>query len=569
MKKSQLLFLFLLSLAGKTYAQRKIVDKSTLYWEAIALHNQPLRESSVRMWEYDTTTHQQMSAPFSGVVVTEEGHILTVAHTTTPGHIYQVNFYDGQIAIAQALGKINFPETPELPDVAMMKIITPGKWKSVTMGRSAFVEKGATCFSIAYPETVNQPSPMLRRGYITNVKNDKGFIESTCVMEPGDSGGPMFDEYGQLIGLRSAIGIDEKDNYDVPVDLYRKYWTALNKPVHYTKYPELTDSLSATPQRVISHIGFFGIPVKESVKPSELDAYCVKVTSQVDGKSFVINGTVFNVNGHSFVVSKSSVVGETPVISYKKKQIKAGIIARDRENDLVLLAPVKDIKTGLGQKKDIDSTYYGMPLLSPQTDTLAVRSVLGLEPFNLPKMSSSGFLGAAIAPDKQPLVLTFVMPGSPAAGKGATPGDEIISINGVLLEKPEDYGRELYKYWPGDTIIIKRRQHATNTGGPSESGTTHYAAEVNDSIILGKRPLPPIKHNAELFRGGKSDRRDGFKQVIAHDGILRPEQCGGPVFDPYGHFIGVNIARLSRTTTLTLPAGVVYDFIRQHLPGKE
>lgn len=569
MKKSQLLFLFLLMLAGKTYAQRAVTNWDAFTIEADTQLSDSLRQSCLRMWEYDTTSQQQMSAPFSGVIVTPEGHILTVAHTTIPGHIYQVNFYDGRTAIAQALGKINFPETPELPDVAMMKIITPGKWKAVVMGRSAYLDKGQFCMSIAYPESLNQPVPMLRKGNITTVKNEKGFIESTCLMEPGDSGGPMFDNMGRLIGMRSAIGIGEGENYDVPVDLYRKYWTALNQPVHYTKYPELTDSLPVPGIYRKSAVSLWGTTKEKALDLPGMTKYCVKINSEIKGTPVAVNGTVFKVDGRVVVVSKSSAVGASPVILYGKKPIKATIIARNKENDLVLLAPANAIKAGLSPKPKPDTItrFVGRLLLSPQTDTAVIQSVVGKEVFNLPKMYNTGFLGAAIAPDKTPLALTFVMPGSPAAEKGATPGDEIISINGVALSKPEDYGRELYKYWAGDTILITRRSHASEEG---PSGTTvHYAAEVTDSVVLGKRPVPPVSHPAEMFRGGRSERRDGFQQVIAHDGILRPEQCGGPVFDAYGHFIGLNIARFSRTVSLALPASVVYDFINTHLPGRE
>src|SRR5690606_19439819 len=143
------------------------------------------------------------------------------------------------------------------------------------------------------------------------------------------------------------------------------------------------------------------------------------------------------------------------------KMIKATILRRDRENDLVLLQ-VKGIRRGIrmpeAKPDSLSFQQLGKFLVSPLPDTASAISVAGSLPFSLPKISSTGFLGASIAHRSGQLLLTFVRKNSPPVASGLREGDEVISINGVTILKPEDYGAELQKYWPGDTIAIQLKR---------------------------------------------------------------------------------------------------------------
>ncbi|HKG05763.1 MAG TPA: trypsin-like peptidase domain-containing protein, partial [Pedobacter sp.] len=110
--------------------------------------------TSVRIWGFDSVTKQQASAQFSGVVVTEEGHILTVAHAAVPGRTYKIFFTDGKEYLALGLGRIGFADKQNMPDVAVLKIIEKGKWPYAEMGWSSSLKVNEPCVSIAYPETL-------------------------------------------------------------------------------------------------------------------------------------------------------------------------------------------------------------------------------------------------------------------------------------------------------------------------------------------------------------------------------------------------------------------------------
>jgi serine protease Do len=59
--------------------------------------------------------------------------------------------------------------------------------------------------------------------------NGKSAITSDCCLVGGDSGGPLFDMHGRVIGIHSRIGGSITANVHVPVDTYRDTWDRLAK----------------------------------------------------------------------------------------------------------------------------------------------------------------------------------------------------------------------------------------------------------------------------------------------------------------------------------------------------
>lgn len=533
--------------------------------------------ASVRIWGFDTISNTRTSGQFTGVVVSEDGYILTAAHVNQPGNTYKIMFPDGRSCIARGLGEIDLAETPGMPDVAMMKIEGKGKWPFAEMGWSDAILKNEPCISIAYPESLDQPLPMIRFGHIQDPKNKYGFVQSTCLMEPGDSGGPLFDYLGRVIGLHSAIDIAESDNFEIPVDLYRKYWSALNKAESYSLFPAVTDTVGNDPLvRKISAIPELQNLDAQLKLSNGLKENSVLLKSSLKGKEQFIQATLVSLtgiplkgglHGGTVLVSKSSMVGGMPAIEMKGKAIPVSVIARDQENDLVLLKIADQFKaeTNLKQRNSetilkhlkggiilkqfhIDTLNFaqlGKILISPLNEDTCRVSVLGSMQFSLPKITSIGYLGVQVA-YFGPLVFGAVQPNTSAAESKVKKGDLLLSMNGISLNNRADFTRESKKYWAGDKITIQIKR-----------GDSVYSKE----IILDFKPVVISNHPAERFIGGRSLRHDGFKQVFAHDAILKPNQNGGPVFDLDGHFYGINIARFSRVSNIVIPAKVVLDFI--------
>jgi len=516
----------------------------------------------VKIYAYDTVARQQAGGQFSGVVVSKDGHILTAAHVEAPGTVYKVMFADGKDCLAVGLGKIEFAEDKTRPDAAMLKIITAGSWPYAGMTNSDELKMYEPCISLSYPESLYQPKPVLRFGYVSAVINDRGFIRSTCKMEPGDSGGPLFDYLGRLIGIHSAIEVPEADNYDVPVNIYLKYWDALCKPTVYTALPGLTNKVQDDPM----YNSIMAMPQLENNRAfnkvaSAYNNSCYVIKSTLSGKEQVVSGTLFSLKGSNFnikseqvLVSKSSLVGKKPVIIDKNhKAINAKVIARSKANDLALLMPETAIAGGINyiqQSANSLSIVAGTFLISAQPDTLGAISISGSEPFNLPKMANSAFLGIGFKSKAAPLKISYIFPNLNKSIYSLSLGDEITGINQDTISNFDGFFKKLSQYWPGDTVQL---------------AITRAGQNLKENIILDTIPQRHFDHPAEKFAGGKSARRDGFAQVFTHDAIIKPYQCGGPVFNIDGSFYGLNIARFSRVSTIALPAAIVYGFISTSL----
>ena len=516
----------------------------------------------VKIWAFDTTAKQQMSAPFSGVVVTKNGHILTAAHVILPGNTYQVTFPDGNKCVAIALGKIT--KNQIVPDVGMMKIITAGYWPYASMGHSSSLRINEPCISISYPESLYQDLPIIRFGYITSIKNESGFIQSTCIMEPGDSGGPLFDYNGNVIGIHSAIEVSEKMNFDIPVDLYREYWQPLNIPRIYHSFPKTKDStvFDASNENiaVIDTNNLYGNNFKKII--SKYSKTCVKIISGQNGNRQEALGTLVDVplknkKKISLIISKSSIVQNDSIwIFTPKGKIYASVLRRDKDNDIVVLKPVSYIKGGIKiAQLCCDSSPViraGQFVVSLLPKYSGIYSITGSGFIKMRKMYSLGSFGAGILYRDSSVLLDKIQTGSPADLKGMKTGDVVLALNDITITDPTDFFNALNQFWPGDTLTIKL----------DRSGTV-----LQNTIIL--RPVfpPQNDHPANYFSGGPSKIRDGFNKVFTHDGILRPEMCGSPVYDGNRNFCGINIARHSRASTLAIPASVVFHFLEEVLQG--
>jgi S1-C subfamily serine protease len=148
----------------------------------------------------------------TGMVVTADGEVLTNAHVIDGAASIVVTVVaTGESYDATVLG------SDETRDVALLQLEDASGLATVTLGDSSSVEVGDAIVALGN-STGTGDAPSVSEGTVTGVDETinvgdrtggeterlSGLIETDAALAPGDSGGPMFDADGEVIGISTA-----------------------------------------------------------------------------------------------------------------------------------------------------------------------------------------------------------------------------------------------------------------------------------------------------------------------------------------------------------------------------
>ncbi|MEM9236630.1 MAG: S1C family serine protease [Verrucomicrobiota bacterium] len=157
----------------------------------------------------------------SGVITSEDGLILTAAHVTDGVDEVLVVFPDGEQTEAEVLGS-NYSK-----DIGMARIREEGPWPFVEIGESKSLEAGDWVVAMGHSEGYDPArTPPLRFGRVVS-DGPGNFLTTDCTLIGGDSGGPLFDLDGKVVGINSSIGQGLDNNNHAGIDGFREDWKRL------------------------------------------------------------------------------------------------------------------------------------------------------------------------------------------------------------------------------------------------------------------------------------------------------------------------------------------------------
>jgi serine protease Do len=157
----------------------------------------------------------------SGVIIDQAGHVLTAAHVVGEANRDALFVLpDGKVLKGKTLGANH-----DL-DAGLMKITEKAEFPYLEMGDSGKLKPGSWCLSLGHPGGFQRErSPVVRLGRVLSAR--KALVVTDCTIMPGDSGGPLLDLEGKVIGIHSRIGGALTANIHVPISAYQEGWERL------------------------------------------------------------------------------------------------------------------------------------------------------------------------------------------------------------------------------------------------------------------------------------------------------------------------------------------------------
>ncbi len=357
----------------------------------------------------------------SGFIIDKEGYILTNNHVVEKSDEIKVKLHPGGEFDAKIIGRD--PTT----DLALIKIDVDRPLPALPLGDSEKLEVGDWVIAIGNPfgleNTVSAGivSAKYRKIGTTRYEN---FIQTDASINRGNSGGPLLNMDGEVVGINTAIfsqtGGSIGIGFAIPINMAKDLLPQLKKGkvvrgwlgvMIQTITPELKEKLGLKDDKgaLVGDVTPGGPADKAGIRRGD-------VIVQFDGRDI------------AEMKDLPYMVASTPV----GKKVIVKVIRRGKPQDIeVVLGELKEEAEGTAPEGET-RPEWGM-LVENLTPELAQR-------FGLSERSG--------------VVVVQVARGTPAAEAGLRPGDLILEIDQEPVDNVSQFNRKVSDYKEGDTVLL-------------------------------------------------------------------------------------------------------------------
>jgi serine protease Do len=335
----------------------------------------------------------------SGLLVSEDGYVVTNDHVVQEGQTLTVILDDGTEYTAKVIG------TDDKTDLALLKIDADKKFTYVKFAEAP-VRVGDWVVAVGNPFGLGGT---VTAGIISANGRQIGagpyddFIQIDAAVNRGNSGGPAFNFKGEVIGVNTAIFSPSGGNVGI----------AFAIPAHMAS--RIVDDLKDHGSVVRGWLGVQIQPVTQDIADSlrlSSDTGALVADAQSEGPA-----------------AKAGLQTGDTILAVNGEEVKG---PRELAMKIADLAPGTAVKVTYwrnGAKHDLDVTLGTLPEEQQQA---AVEQPPTIEP------SALEDFGMSIAPadDNQGVVVTDVDPNGQAAERGLQPGDVILSVGDTTVTNP-------------------------------------------------------------------------------------------------------------------------------------
>ncbi len=341
----------------------------------------------------------------SGFIISKDGYILTNDHVVDDADEITVKLSDGREFVGEVRGL-----DPKL-DLALVKIEAGEDLPVASLGDSDEIKVGEWVMAIGNPFGLEQTVTVgivSAKGRVIGAGPYDDFIQTDASINPGNSGGPLFNMNGEVIGINTAIVAGGQGiGFAIPVKMAKQIIPQLREEGHVTRgwlgvtVQSLNDELADSFGRKNSH----GALINEVVKDSPAD------------KAGLQRGDILLEYDDQPIMEMSDLprlVAATPV----KKTVEVKIFRDGKERKVKVTVGKLDEEEQDIMSGDEEGTGTLGVTVTNMTRELAER--FGIE-------------GA------EGVLITRIVPESPAAKANLQVGDLIIEADGKAINSVKDF----------------------------------------------------------------------------------------------------------------------------------
>ncbi|MBK9306415.1 MAG: Do family serine endopeptidase [Nitrospira sp.] len=366
----------------------------------------------------------------SGVIVDQDGHIVTNNHVVGDATEIEVRLSDKTQLIAHVVGKD--PDT----DLALLKVSAGRPLTSARFGDSTGVKVGQWVLAVGNPFGLDQTVTLgvvsgIGRENI-NLSRYENFIQTDASINPGNSGGPLFNLRGEVIGINTAIiNFAQGIGFAIPSNMAKQVIEQL-----------------LTKGKVVR--GWLGVGIQP------LTSELAKKFGVTEGGGVLVNevferdpAALAGIQPGDVIVRINGVVVDSP----NKLSRLIGTLAPGATSQIEVVRDLKHLLLDIPLTERPDN-----PVLASIPRIEKLENTLGLEV----QESTADLVEKFRLRQSKGVIITKVEPNSLAQAEGLREGDLIIEVNRTDVSSLGEFTSTISQSRRGDALLLRvlRESHA-------------------------------------------------------------------------------------------------------------
>jgi serine protease Do len=372
----------------------------------------------------------QQSGLGSGVIVSSDGYILTNHHVIAQADTITVQLINQDRIPARVVG------TDPNTDVAVLKI-EASNLPYMRFGDSDELKVGEMVMAIGSPlgaalaHTVTQGIVSAKGrsdlGILREENSFEDFIQTDAAINRGNSGGPLINMRGELIGINTAImsqtGGFQGIGFAIPSNM-----------AHY-----VMESIIEKGRVIRGYIGINFQPIDQNL---------ARALGMSEARGVLVNDVV-----ESSPAARAGLRSEDVILSFNGRAIES---TSDFRRRVAEMRPGTEVRLTIfrdGEEIDLTVTLGEFPSDELTMDNVDdIRDMIG---FSVTEITREVAEALRLRPGTQGVVVDDVVQNSAAARNGLRQGDVILSLNRAPVTSVEEFYAGVSRLEPGQSLLLQ------------------------------------------------------------------------------------------------------------------